>query len=300
MPLLLKGEYMFVKDFCTFPFRKKQHGYSFYYMYWRDVLFEYASKIFTYKGEISEIIPPKEIETRLLLLGTCGINYISDKLYATNVNLYGITHYFDEFTNYNFTTPLESGAKTIGVDGVLINNNDIRNGMSHIIHAYACQLAHAEVSLICAFVNNRDTVAWTAVSDKMAQTAREYRAKMYEGKIDVCVDKGFATIEQRQLGTEKNKSYQELYDVRNNILNSYLELIGVRRANEKRERLITNEVNANTSLLKLNLANMRDSRIKGLEEVERVFGVKGELVVNVDIDGDGENVNDKKGSGDND
>ena len=64
-------------------------------------------------------------------------------------------------------------------------------------------------------------------------------------------------------------------------------MIGVRRANDKRERLITDEVQANNSLLKLNLTDMRDSRIKGLEEIKRVFGVKGELVCNVDLDGNG-------------
>ena len=70
-------------------------------------------------------------------------------------------------------------------------------------------------------------------------------------------------------------------------MNSFLELIGVRRANDKRERLITDEVQANNSLLKLNLTDMRDSRRKGLEEIERVFGVKGKLVCNVDLDGNG-------------
>ena len=149
-------------------------------------------------------------------------------------------------------------------------------------------MAHAEVTLITSFINNRDTVAWTAISDKMAETAREYRAKMYEGKIDVCVDKGFSTLEMRNLSTDKRQSYTELYDVRNNILNSYLELIGVRRANEKRERLITNEVSANNSLLKLNLRDMFDCRKKGMDEVYRLFGVRGEVVCNVDIDGDGD------------
>ena len=279
---------MFIKDFEKFAYSRKQHGYSFYYRYWQEVLFDYACKIFSYTGDLAEIIPPQEIEVRLLLFGKCGINRNKrGDLLATNINLFGLTHYFDEFTSYNYTTPLESGERTIGKDAVLINNNTLRNGMSETIHAYACQLAHAEVTLLCAFINNRDTVSWTAISEQQAQSAREYRSKMYEGKIDVCVDKGFSTIQMRPLGTEKRLSYSELYDTRNNILNSFLELIGVRRANDKRERLITDEVQANNSLLKLNLTDMRDSRLKGLEEIERVFGVKGELVCNVDLDGNG-------------
>ena len=272
-----------------FDYRYKQHGYSFFYKYWREVLFEYACKIFTYTGTIAEIIPQKEIEKRLLLSGKCGVNYTDDNtLIACNINLFGITHYYDQFTSYNYSTPLECGEREIGSTGVVIDNNSTRNSIQHIIHAYACQLAHAEVTLITSFINNRDTVAWTAISDKMAETAREYRAKMYEGKIDVCVDKGFSTLEMRNLATDKRQSYTELYDVRNNILNSYLELIGVRRANEKRERLVTNEVSANNSLLKLNLRDMFDCRKKGMDEVYRLFGVRGEVVCNVDIDGDGE------------
>ena len=90
------------------------------------------------------------------------------------------------------------------------------------------------------------------------------------------------------LATDKRQRYTELYDVRNNILNSYLELIGVRRANEKRERLVTDEVSANNSLLKLNLRDMFDCRKRGMDEVYRLFGVRGEVVCNVDLYGDGE------------
>lgn len=37
---------MFIRDFEKFAYRRKQHGYSFYYQYWREVLFDYACKIF--------------------------------------------------------------------------------------------------------------------------------------------------------------------------------------------------------------------------------------------------------------
>ena len=47
---------------------------------------------------------------------------------------------------------------------------------------------------------------------------------------------------------------------------------------------------------------MIDCRKKGMDEVYRLFGVRGEVVCNVDIDGDGEiesKEDTKKGGGDN-
>ena len=60
--------------------------------------------------------------------------------------------------------------------------------------------------------------------------------------------------------------------------------------------MITDEVGANNSLLKLNIRDMFESRKKGLAEVERVFGISGEVICNVDLDDDGNMVEEKGGA----
>ena len=62
--------------------------------------------------------------------------------------------------------------------------------------------------------------------------------------------------------------------------------------------MITDEVGANNSLLKLNIRDMFESRKKGLAEVERVFGISGKVICNVDLEDDG-NMMEEKGGVDN-
>ena len=52
---------MFIRDFEKFAYRRKQHGYSFYYQYWREVLFDYACKIID--NHIDTYVGTKKYET---------------------------------------------------------------------------------------------------------------------------------------------------------------------------------------------------------------------------------------------
>lgn len=282
---------MFLNKYNICSIKPKKHGYTMYYNYWRDVLFEYACKIFSYTGAITEKIPTKEIEIILLTNGKAGFQYLSNGNFVVSyVNLYGITDYYNIFSHYNYSTPTESESREIGKDGVLIENNSLRNSMLEIIHAFAVQLAHYDVSIIVATINERETAAYTAITSQHAQAIRDYRNKVYEGKLDALVDEGFSTVQIRDLMNKSGTSgrIRELIDCRNETLNCFLELIGVKRANTKRERMISDEVGANNSLLKINIRDMFDCRKKGLADLERVFGIKGEVMCNVDLEDDGD------------
>ena len=167
-----------------------------------------------------------------------------------------------------------------------------------IVEIIADALAKDEPILLRGFgtINERETAAYTAITSQHAQAVRDYRSKVYEGKLDALVDEGFSTVEIRDLMNKSGSSgrIRELIDCKNETLNGFLELIGVKRANTKRERMITDEVGANNSLLKLNIRDMFESRKKGLEEVERVFGISGKVICNVDLDDDG-NMTEEKG-----
>ena len=289
---------MFLNKYNICNIKSKKHGYSMYYRYWRDILFEYACKIFSYTGEIAEKIPAKEIEIMLLTNGKAGFHYLSNGNFVVSyINLYGITDYYNIYSNYNYKTPIESESREIGKDGVLIENNSLRNGILETIHAYACQLAHYDVSIIVDTINERETAAYTAITSQHAQAVRDYRSKVYEGKLDALVDEGFSTVEIRDLMNKSGSSgrIRELIDCKNETLNGFLELIGVKRANTKRERTITDEVGANNSLLKLNIRDMFESRKKGLAEVERVFGISGNVICNVDLEDDGDMTEERGG-----
>lgn len=254
--------------------------------YWKNQLLKFASHIFTWKVDG---IPSREIETRLLLFGQCGI--VRDKynkLVAVRSNQYGITHYIDVFTDFNFATPIDSGSRKIDIDGVVIRNDDLWNGLYYMIHRYAVLLAHTEVTYLNVMINARDMKTYVASTNKVAESVKEFRRKLKKGDNDAIVDKSFIGLQVFDTKSNSMISSKELLDDRNNILRNFYEDIGVNKASTKRERLVVDEVESNNELLKLNLLDMFNCRKEGAEKIKNIFGVNCEVICNVDIDRDGD------------
>ena len=76
---------------------------------------------------------------------------------------------------------------------------------------------------------------------------------------------------------------REYCDTEQMILTEFWDAIGVNKTVEKRERLITAEADNNTDLLKLNIRNMYNSRVAGVQKVNEMFGTDISVECNVDI-----------------
>lgn len=271
-----------IKNIATYKNGKAQFNNSF--KYWRNTLFEQVNKLFTWNGLP---FPQKEIETRLHLFGMVGIIKDKNDLVAVTCSLHGVTDYVDEFTNLNFATPLRSGTRKINTDSVLIDNNTLRNPTINSIDRYAMMLAHTEISLINALVNGRATKTYIATNNKMAENIKQYQTKLYNGQNDVIVDSSFIGLDIKENNDSSLSNIKNLYDIRQNLLFSFLESIGVRKNQQKKERLVTDEVNADNIYLKLNLKDMYDSRKNACDKINLIFGINCSVICNVDYDGDG-------------
>lgn len=260
------------RESCTF---------NAFYEYWRDELFERIMRLFvwenTYTLEDNKVvgIKPKEIEQRLLLQGHCGIAVLpgEKELTAFFGNFYGVSKYLDEKPEYMCRCPIWAGSKKIGEDIVVIDNNAIRNPAYDLVHHYALLLAHNEVTLIDLMVNARDAGGIPiAATEKQKQSIAQYQGKIFNGQYGIVTDIGNLGI--NYVGTDR-KTSQNIVDVwqtRDKLLKSFYSDIGVRSAFEKRSNSVEAEVEADTSLLLLNLADMIDSREKGAEAVNDMFG----------------------------
>lgn len=259
-----------------------------YFRFWRNQLLKFANNIYTWD---IEGIDSKQIENRLLLTGRCGIVKEGNKLIAVEPMLNGVTDYFDTYTHFTYATPLHHSTGTgvvIGKNGVLIDNDNLRNGIYALIHRYAQMLAHTEVTFLNVLINGRSGKVYVASTDKVAQSIRDFRSKLYKGKNDVIVDKSFLGVEVHDDATASALGIKDLLDTRNNILCNFYEDLGVQKSKDKKERMITNEVDTNSELLHLNLLDMYNQRLKGAREITRIFGVPCMVKCNVDIDSDGE------------
>ena len=88
-------------------------------------------------------------------------------------------------------------------------------------------------------------------------------------------------------------------DLRSNILAAYLEEIGIKKAQNKREREITQEVAADDPMLKLNISDMLEVRQEGWKLFNEKTGHNVEVTCNIDYLSEGREVdiNEKTGEG---
>lgn len=271
-----------IKNIKTYKSGKPQFNNSF--KYWRNQLFNQVNKLFTWDGLP---FPQKEIETRLAIYGFCGVLKGNKGMMVSNIDMYGLTDYYDEFTDLNFVTPLQNGKRKIHIDAVVVDNNTLRNATINIIDRYAMLLAHTEITFINALVNGRASKTSIATSNKQAESIRRYQNKLYNGSSDVIVDSSFVGIDIKDNDNTYLKDIKSIYDVRQNILYSFYEDLGIKKNQQKRERLVSDEIEADNSLLKLNIKDMFEARKKAVTEINKIFGTSWSVKCNVDYDSDG-------------
>lgn len=75
----------------------------------------------------------------------------------------------------------------------------------------------------------------------------------------------------------------KLLDYKKQIFNEALEFLGINYLSEKKERLISNEVNSNNELINLNLQSYLIPRQKAAEQFNKLFGTNVEVKVRSDL-----------------
>ena len=278
------------RESCTF---------NAFYEYWRDNLFERIMRLFVWEntyniddnGKVIGI-KPKEIEQRLMLQGHCGITKILEEDTPTAMfgNFYGVSKYIDEKPNYMVRCPIYSGSRTIGKDIIVIDNNSLRNPCYDLVHHYALMLGHAEVTFIDTLVNVRDCGGVPVAStEKQKQSIAEYQGKLFNGQYGVVTDAGNLGLNYLGSDRKTNQNLMDIVTTREKLLKSFYSDIGVRSAFEKRSNSVEAEVEADTSLLLLNLADMIKSREDGVKAVNKMFGTNWNVHIAEEIDYGNEN-----------
>ena len=252
--------------------------YNAAYAFWREQLFERIMRLFiwenTYDESTNTGIKPKEIESRLLLSGHCGIAEYKGELTAFYGSFYGVTKYLDEWSHYTVRCPIYSSSQyVINENIIVIDNNSLRNPSYGLVHHYATMLAHTEVTLIHALINARDSGGVpVATTTKQKASIEEYQARVFNGQYGVVTDIGNIGLQYAGADRHTNQDIIDIIEVREKLIKSFYSDIGVRSAFEKRNNTVMAEVEADTSLLLLNIADMRRRRENGCEAVNKMFG----------------------------
>ena len=271
-------------------YARESTTYSAFYFFWRDELFSRCMKLF---DDITDPVPPHEVEIRLFLQGHSGIMICpkDNELTAFFGQPTGISKYFDRKPQYCVRSPIYSGVHDVvskdkpNADCVVIYNNTLMNPLYDLVHHYACILAHTEVTFIhTAVIARTPNGIPVAASEIQKNSFNDFFKKLFNGKFGFVTDLGQMGVETIGAHTNVTQGVEELWNARERILASFLSDIGIKTGVNKRSNTVDDEINADTPSLLVNINDMLKAREEGFKRVNERFGTKWETKINNNLD----------------
>ena len=152
-----------------------------------------------------------------------------------------------------------------------------------LISRYASMLALVEVTMINVLINGRDKAIPTVMDETQKQAVENYRNSLCNGKVTAIQDPAFSTVKFITVDTANLMSIKDLVEVRENLLNAFYSDIGVKTAWNKKGNMISEEVEADSPMLLLNLNDMLASRKKGCENVNKLYGTNWSVDISPEL-----------------
>lgn len=270
---------------ALYPVNSVQTGYA----YWYDALVERSLRMFKYSG-LPDSLPADQLEIRLIESGVCPI--IKSEKYGLTA-VWGSVYDFDQYyrpTRMTFAQPrltMDSRSYNIypakqipGLPDCAVIYNDTTDmyqarGLREMIQRYARQLADLDSSISILTVNSRMTRQLVAPSQAVAQSAQAQHRLIEAGEMQVLDQMGYTnnlkSVDFSQGTLSEGQMILQLQEAKEQILRDFYGSIGIRSLTEKRERMVTDEVTADTQQLLVNIQDMLKMRRAGLKHVNELF-----------------------------
>ena len=232
----------------------------------------------------------------LILDGQICLTDFAGKLYACIGNRGGAPNEYYLPTRFIIANPvLGSKEVKIGEDGIVIYNTLVdkyvwtgsgpifASGLDDYISQTATLLADNIISINCVQVNTRVSTFFTADSESQAIAGETILKKMYAGMPYQILRSDL--LEQLNVNpvnaAAAAQNVTELIELHNYIISSFFQNIGIRANNNmKRERLVTDEVDAQNDYLEINILEFLAPWQKGLDAVNELYGTKFKVEIN--------------------
>lgn len=269
---------------CTPPIRAMTYKRNF--MRILNIL----SRKFVYKG-LPETISETDVEFRLLLSGKCIITKYKGDLMVIWGNVYG----YNKYSHPDRFTALQAGMNnsvmgTLDYSGIVIYNSTTDKFFPNSISEKFLEMQHTanlltdiDLSLNVALINGRSTNAVVAKDTTSHDALTDYYQKLINGELCVpFIETGILPFVE-----DLHKNFQrdvitptDLHELRERVLKSFFTRNGIQTVTEKRERMITDEINANNDFLEAGVRDELDSRQEGLDRLNKLFGLNVTVEVN--------------------
>ena len=260
-----------------YPVNAVNRGFA----YWRRHLLERCFGTFVYDG-LPESLPEIEVEKRVLFGFAPIVEHKKFGLITAWATVTGVNHFNRPVTCTWSQANCGSGTLTIGKDCAIIYNDtsdetsEYQNprGLTELIDRFARQLADVDSSINIMTVSARKTAWAVAKSPDVAKSVKAAYGRQRAGDFDVVMDEGLYDFFKVYPETTSARvmSTNDLIALKEHLIRDFMAQIGIKTAERKAERMLTDEVAADDAMLDANLADMLKARQRGVERVNKLFG----------------------------
>lgn len=264
------------KDFVIRSTDRKKGGFKLKesIAYWEQILFEKTMELIEMK---SDSIDTEELKKQLLLSGMSCVR-VSDvynnigAYYCTPSDMSG--QYPGKPLSVNFMSPNETGTCIVGVDCVLFRNTPLYMPLYPLIQRYASLLAHADITILMAYVKARvQNNVFVTDDDDTSKQIKMFYQNAFEGDFASILDKGANGIESLMAVSENSLNINDLLESRENLMTMYFNDIGIQSAKTKKGNMLTPEIESTKPRLLVSLNDMMKSWKQGAEQAKELFGI---------------------------
>lgn len=191
----------------------------------------------------------------------------------------GVTgvNYWDHPTEVQIAVPvLGSMRRKIGEECALVKLQYDYKGVMELVQRYATNLSMCDSSIAVNLMNTKAVIIGQAEDAKQAQTLKKMYDEISAGKPFVVTRNGMVKIGESVIFNPVKQAFvaDEVQLLKRKIMNEFLTRIGIGNANtEKRERLISDEVNANNEESEVAKNHWVKTVNEGLKEANRLYGL---------------------------
>lgn len=248
---------------------------------------------------LPEGMDEKWIERYLCKKGECmffkdpNLGFIVSEVYGSEPN------HYDEPTNLKPESNKWIKNKTYknGVNAVLIRNNDFSIPTKELIDTFSYRLASITRTQDVN-IDAQKTPVLIVCTDKQRLTMKNVYSQWSGNEPVIFGDKSTSPIEIKVLKTDAPIVFDKLQIQKHQIMNEFMTFIGINNANqEKRERLVDDEVQANNEQINFFFNTMLKARERACEEINKLFNLNISVKRRIEqIPNPIDSVEDEKGS----
>lgn len=236
------------------------------------------------------------IEQCLYYQGQAALLYDNDYGYLNTmasdggyINIYGLP---TEIMCYSFRFNQRRGLYTTDIgeekdkECILVLNNYDRVPTSYTISLFAYRLAEAQRTADVNIKAQRTPILITTDQKQYFTLKKMYEE--YDGNTPaIFADKNLITPDAlKAMKTDAPMIIKDIMDYKREIWNEFLTFMGISNLSEKRERMISNEIDSNNELVNLNLQALLTPRKEACRQFNEKYGLMGKKAIDVKVRSD--------------